>query len=220
MLYRRCSFCSHYYNHCAFSVFLCCPNFPHLLGLSTGRRSGKSTGFGRRRGTGPSPFRSRSGTNHIPFSLLLISGVALEGRQPCVSPFGGPQGPLPVPVSVFLLRVFSESRGMSSHIAQKFWGIKTALGQQVTDVSVSVFWCPFLRTGISRRPSERFSEILMEAEPRGYSINFNNTSLSWPFLLCFFSASSLLLSRITSRTNYLQQNPLCFQTNLRQDIQH
>ena len=97
-------------------------------------------------------------------------------------------------------------------LAQKFWGIKAALNQWVTESRVSMPSLPsFGRTVLGGILNNRQRSWWN----RGSDIN--DASLYRRFLL----APSPLLPRITSHTNYLQENPhlrLCFPRNPSKDI--
>lgn len=97
-------------------------------------------------------------------------------------------------------------------LAQKFWGIKAALTQWVTEASVSMPRLPSFGWTI-------LGAILNNCQRSWWnrSSDFNNASLYRRFLL----APSPLLPGITSHTNYLQENPhlrLCFPRNPSKDI--
>ena len=72
----------------------------------------------------------------------------------------------------------SWSQGTSSCRAQRFWGIHTALNQQVTDIGVSMFQSPIPWMDNTRRHSEHFSKQ-------------RELVTTWPILKCYRESSRM-----------------------------
>ena len=127
-------------------------------------------------------------SRHIPSATSDFNCSA--GRRLFVISFVCPQGLTSRPclcISVFLVRVFSESWNLQASITGKFWGIEAAFHHWVTEVSAPEPQSPTLWMGDSRRHSEHFSEILVELQTFGYGSHQTNPSLYWLFLFCSLS---------------------------------